>query len=773
MGDVATNHLPRSVAFLGNHTPRQCGIATFTADLSGAIQTSSPALDCTVVAMNDPGKHYLYPEQVRYQIPAESLASYRRAADFLNVSAVDVASVQHEYGIYGGKAGAHLLTLLRQLSMPIVTTLHTVVANPDPSQRAVMDELCALSERLVVMSDRGADLLRRVHNVPQPKLEVIHHGVPALPDCAESKKKLGLEGKRVLLTFGLLSPDKGIEYVIDALPEIKAHCADIFYIVLGATHPHVKEQHGEGYRLMLEARGQSLGVDSHLRFHDRFVSHAELVQFLAAADIYVTPYLNEEQITSGTLAYAIGAGKAVVSSPYRYAEEILADGRGRLVPARSSKALAAEISELLEDDRSKAELERRALEFGSRMQWPVIATAYLQCFARARESFSGRAAAVPLARGPQDKPRALPELSLDHLRAMTDDTGLLQHAVHAIPRYEDGYCLDDNARALVLMVSLEDVRGEAPSRIRSLSTRYLAFVRHAFDPEIGRFRNFMSYTRCWTERYGSEDSHGRALWALGVVGARTSDSGRRAVATELFKNALPAATAFTSPRAWAYSLLGVAEYVRSQGQGGRVGSLGRELAERLLGLFRSSAHKDWPWCEDRLTYCNARLPEALLLSGQWMGDETMLATGLRSLDWLAAIQTADDGLFAPIGSDGFFHWGRSKSGFDQQPVEACGAVAACLLSHRITGEEKWRVRALQAFNWFLGKNQLDEWVYVPATGGCRDGLHPDRPNENQGAESTLSFLMALLDMRQSDHLFEARSVSRATVLRAGASEVAS
>jgi hypothetical protein len=657
--------------------------------------------------------------------------------------------------------------------MPIVTTLHTVVANPTPSQRAVMDELCALSERLVVMSNRGADLLRRVHNVPQPKLEVIHHGVPALPDCAESKEKLGLEGKRVLLTFGLLSPDKGIEYVIDALPEIKAHCADVLYIVLGATHPHVKEQHGEGYRLMLEARGQSLGVDSHLRFHDRFVSHAELVQFLAAADIYVTPYLNEEQITSGTLAYAVGAGKAVVSTPYRYAEEILANGRGRVVPARSSKALAAEISELLENDRAKAGLERRALEFGSGMQWPVIATAYLQCFARARESFSDRAAAVPLARGPQDKPRALPELSLDHLRAMTDDTGLLQHAVHAIPRYEDGYCLDDNARALLLMASLEDARAEAPSRIRSLSARYLAFVRHAFEPESGRFRNFMSYTRRWTERCGSEDSHGRALWALGVVGARTGDSGRRAVATELFENALPAASDFTSPRAWAYSLLGVAEYVQSQGHDGRVGSVGRELAGHLLERFRSSAHREWPWCEDRLTYCNARLSEALLLSGQWIGDETMITTGLRSLDWLATIQTTDDGLFAPIGSDGFFHRGGSKAGFDQQPVEACGAVAACLLSYRITGDEKWRTRAQQAFNWFLGKNQLDQWVYVPATGGCRDGLHADRPNENQGAESTLSFLMALLDMRQSDHSFTARGANRAAALRTRVSEVVS
>ncbi|MBK8011624.1 MAG: glycosyltransferase family 4 protein [Deltaproteobacteria bacterium] len=773
VGNVATHHVVRTVAFLGNHPPRQCGIATFTADLSGAIQTSSPALDCTIVAMNDAGKHYLYPEKIRYQIAEESLASYRRAADFLNVSAIDVLSVQHEYGIYGGKAGAHLLTLLRQLRMPIVTTLHTVLANPNPSQRALMDELCALSERLIVMSERGAELLRRVHDVPQLKLEVIHHGVPVLPDCAASKKKLGLEGRRVLLTFGLLSPDKGIEYVIDALPEIRAHCADVLYIVLGATHPHVKEQHGEGYRLMLEARGQSLGVDSHLRFHDRFVSHAELVQFLAAADVYVTPYLNQEQITSGTLAYAVGAGKAVVSTPYRYAEEILADGRGRLVLPRSSSALATTITQLLKDSRAKADLERRALAFGGRMQWPVVAAAYLQCFERAFRGHSSRTSTYARVKAPREKTRTLPELNLDHLYAMTDDTGLLQHAAHAIPRYEDGYCLDDNARALLLMAGLEEARAEAPSRIRSHFTRYLAFVRHAFDAESGRFRNFMSYTRRWTERCGSEDSHGRALWALGVVGAGTGDSGRRAVATEVFENALPAVAAFTSPRAWAYALLGVAGYVRSHGHEGRVGSQGRELATRLLDLFRCSAHKDWPWCENQVTYCNARLSEALLLSGQWMGDDTMLATGLRSLDWLATIQTEDGGLFAPIGSDGFFLRGGTKADFDQQPVEACGAVAACLLSHRITGDEKWRVRAEQAFNWFLGRNQLKEWVYAPATGGCRDGLHRDRANENQGAESTLSFLMALLDMRQSDQPFEARGATRTTALGASVCEVAS
>jgi len=726
-----------------------------------------------VVAMNDVGRQYSYPEQVRYQIPEESLASYRQAADFLNVNMVDVLSVQHEYGIFGGKSGAHLLPLLRQVRMPIVTTLHTVVANPSPSQRTVMAELCSLSERLVVMSGRGAKLLHDVHHVPADKIQTIHHGVPLLPDAVESKATLGLDGRRVLLTFGLLSPDKGIEYVIDALAKIREHCQDVVYVVLGATHPHVKEQQGEGYRLMLEARAHTLGVSQHVRFHDRFVSQAELVQFLSAADIYVTPYLNKEQITSGTLAYAIGAGKAVVSSPYRYAEEMLADGRGRLVPTRDSGALATEISKLLEDDQAKAELERRALAFGRDMQWPVVARDYLECFDRACREYSRRATGHVSSAVPREKPCALPELTLDHLRALTDDTGLLQHAVHAIPRYEDGYCLDDNARALVLMASLEEARSEIPARIRALSTRYLAFVRHAYEPESGRFRNFMSYARLWKEQCGSEDSHGRALWALGAAGARSADPGRRAVATELFENALPAAAAFTSPRAWAYSLLGIADYVQWRGHDGHVGSLGRQLATRLLELFHKFARKDWPWCEDRLTYANARISQALMLSGRWMGDEAMVVRGLTSLDWLAEVQSNAGGKFAPIGSHGFFQRGGTKADFDQQPVEACGAVAACLLGHRITGDDRWHARATQAFNWFLGQNQLNEWVYVPATGGCRDGLHPDRPNENQGAESTLSFLMALLDMRQSDQRGDTPASSRPAALTDIASEVVS
>jgi hypothetical protein len=520
---------------------------------------------------------------------------------------------------------------------------------------------------------------------------------------------------------------------------------------------------------MLEARGHAQGVDDHLCFHDRFVSQAELVQFLAAADVYVTPYLNAEQITSGTLAYAVGAGKAVVSSPYRYAAEILADGRGLLVPARSSKGLASEISRLLDDDQAKADVERRALAFGAAMRWPAVAQAYLDCFTSAAKAYSRQPPASFTASTYGERPCALPELNLTHLRTMTDDTGLLQHAVYGIPRHEEGYCLDDNARALTLMASVEEARIDTPAQVRSLSTRYLAFVRHAFEPGSGRFRNFMSYARHWKEPCGSEDSHGRAIWALGAVCARTGDSGRRAVATDLLERAMPKVTSFTSPRAWAYALLGIAEYVQAQGDDGSIASLGRELAGRLLNLFRDSARRDWPWYEDRVTYCNARLPQALMLSGRWMRDESMLSTGLRSLDWLATIQTRDDGFFSPIGSDGFYVRGGPRADFDQQPVEACGMVAACLLGHQMTGDVRWHTRALQAFHWFLGENQLRQWVYDPATGGCRDGLHRARLNENQGAESTVSFLMALLDVRESDRRIDAQATRSMAVVAAVAS----
>jgi glycosyltransferase involved in cell wall biosynthesis len=743
----------RKVALLGNHMPRQCGIATFTTDLSDAIRKEAAELDCFVVAMNDGGRRHAYPEQVRFEIAEAELTSYRRAADFLNVNMVDVVSVQHEYGIFGGKAGAHVLALLRELRMPIVTTLHTVLAEPSAVQREVMDELVALSERLVVMSAHGARLLRDVHGVRDDKITLIPHGIPSVPADHGNKDRLGVEGRSVILTFGLLSPDKGIEYVIDALPEILARHPETVYIVLGATHPHVKEQHGETYRLMLVRRAERLGVDSSIIFHNRFVRQDELVEFLRAADIYVTPYLNAGQITSGTLAYAVGAGKAVISTPYEYARELLAEGRGVLVPARDPAAIARAAIDLLGDEAKRRDVCERARAWGRPMAWPAVASSYLDAFGTAAASHSARRRSLFQLKTSPMRPAELLETNIEHLRRMTDDTGLLQHAAFNVPRYVDGYCLDDNARALLAMAYIEDAgSAEDVNVVRALASRYLAFVSAAFNEEQGRFRNFMTYSRKWTEERGSEDSHGRGLWALGAAVSRSSERGRQSQCGSLFHAALPAVETLSSPRAWAFALLGIDEYLRAFSGDSRVQQVRAVTARKLLELFRRASSKEWPWFEDRVTYCNARLSHALIASGARMGDDEMVAAGMRSLEWLWSIQVSNEGYFSPVGSKGFFVRGRSRAGFDQQPIEASAMISACLEAKRVGRDPRWDVYAKRAFNWYLGQNDLQQPLYDPATGGCRDGLHEDRVNENQGAESTLSFLLALSEMRLADRV---------------------
>ena len=739
-------------AILGNHLPRHCGIATFTTHLADALVEALPGADGFVLAMNDAGRRHAYPSRVRFEINEGDLTSYRRAADFLNVNRVDVLSVQHEYGIFGGKAGAHLLALLRELRMPVVTTLHTILSEPNPAQRLVLDELARLSERLVVMSASGAELLKRVHGVPQDRIDLIPHGIPRVPTDGRSKDRLGVEGKTVILTFGLLSPDKGIEHVIDALPAILAVHPETVYIVLGATHPHVIEREGEAYRLMLEARGQKLGVGASMIFHNRFVSQDELNEFLSGTDIYVTPYLQAEQITSGTLAYAVGAGKAVISTPYIYAREILGEGRGVLVPWRDSSAIAHEVIALLSDDIRRQAMCARAAAYGVGMTWPAVARRYVESFSRARAEDTRRRRTSFHAQTLASRPAGLPEISLRHVQAMTDDTGMLQHAAFSIPRYEDGYCLDDNARALLLMTLLDDAGSDDPLVVRTLASRYLAFVSHAFERASGRFRNFLSYARQWLEPCGSEDSHGRALWALGAVVGRASDPGRHSLAGDLFHSAMPAVTTFTSPRAWAYALLGIDEYLRAFGGDSSVEALRADLANRLLGLFQRTSRTDWPWFEPSVTYCNARLSQALIVSGSRMHRTDMTQAGIASLEWLLSLQSSPDGHFAAIGSNGFYERGATPAAFDQQPVEACATASACLEAYRVTGDAVWAVHGRWAFDWFLGQNQLHQWLYDTSTGGCRDGLHPDRANQNQGAEATLSFLLALHEMRASDRV---------------------
>jgi len=741
----------KRIAFLGNYLPRQCGIATFTTDLSNAIADSFPDIDSFVLAMNDDAPPRLYPPRVRFELSADDTQSYVRAADFLNVNSVDLLSVQHEYGIFGGKAGSHLLPMLRELRMPIVSTLHTILAEPNSHQRAVMQELTRLSERLVVMSNDGATLLRTVHGVPESKIDVIPHGIPDLPPAGSSKDRLGVEGRKMLLTFGLISSDKGIEYVIQALPAIVEQHPNVVFVVLGATHPHVRAEHGESYRLSLEILAQELGVADNIIFHNRFVSDEELTEFLAAADICITPYLRPDQITSGALAYSVGAGKAVISTPYRYATELLAGDRGKLVPWRDSPAIASAVIALLGDDVERRAMGARAGAMGQEMRWPAVARRYFGSFVRAHGEHAERKRSAFVAKTLAERPAGLPELNVEHLRLLTDDTGLLQHARYTVPRYSDGYCLDDNARALLIMTLIEEA-GTEVSGMRGLSARYLAFVGHAFNETTGRFRNFMTFPRAWTEESGSEDCHGRALWALGAAVGRSHNPGTRSLAADLFHSALPAVSAMRSPRAWAYSLLGMDDYLLAFEGDRSVEGQRSELAERLLAMYESTSGHDWPWFEERVTYCNARLSQAMIVSGARMSNPPMVAAGIASLNWLLSIQQSKLGNFAPIGSNGFFERGGVTATFDQQPVEACSIVSACLTAHRVTGDPCWSEHARGAFNWFLGQNDLDVVLYDASTGGCRDGLHSDRANENQGAESTVSFLLALLEMRSADRL---------------------
>lgn len=745
----------RRVAFLGNHLPRQCGIATFTTDLNEAVGEAFPGLERMVLAMNEESRHHAYPEQVRFEIAASDVASYRRAGDFLNASNVEVVSVQHEYGIFGGKAGSYVLALIRELNAAVVTTLHTILPEPSEQQRAAMDELTRLSDRLVVMSDQGSELLQKVHGVPAAKIDVIPHGIPNVPFSWDGKDRLGLSKKRVILTFGLLSPDKGVEYVIDAMPEVLSKHPSAVYVVLGATHPHIKEGQGETYRSMLKSRAQKLGVSASVIFHNRFVGKGELTEFLSAADIYITPYLKPEQSTSGTLAYAVGAGKAVISTPYLYARELLADGRGILVPWRDPQAIAAEINGLLGSDGKRLALRQRAAEYGRAMVWPQVARSYVRSFEVARTEHADRSRALLRAKALRERAAGLPEISHEHLARLTDDTGILQHAAYSAPRYEDGYCLDDNARALLLTTLLEEVGTNDLRLIRGLGMRYLAFVNYALDATGTGFNNFMSYDRTWEEGQLSEDGHGRALWALGTVVGRSEDAGRRSLAESLFRATLPKSLEFSSPRGWAYAILGVHEYLRVFRGESRVESVRAALAERLLGLYRRTSAPEWPWFEDIATYCNARLSEALIVSGHWMGNDEMKDAGLASLRWLVSVQCAEDGTFAPIGSSGFYPRGGVKSAADQQPVEAASMVSACLLAARVTHDHRWTEEAQRAFHWFFGQNVLHRSLYDPSTGGCRDGLHTDRPNENQGAESTLSFLVALVEMRAAEQAAKA------------------
>ncbi len=743
----------RKIAFVGDHLPRKCGIATFTSDLLAAVAAAHPQSQCFSVSVNDIQGGYEYPEVVRFEIEEQDLSSYLRAADFLNISDVDIVCLQHEFGIFGGPAGGHILALLRELRMPVVTTLHTILREPKVDQRRVMQELVTLSTRLVVMAERGRQMLQEIYQAPPAKIDLIPHGIPdvGFVDPTYFKDQFGVEGRVVLLTFGLLSPNKGIEYVLNALPHILAEFPDVVYIVLGATHPNELREHGEAYRLSLEILAKKNKLEKNVIFYNRFVELENLKEFIGAADLYITPYLNEAQITSGTLAYTFGAGKVVVSTPYWHAAELLAEDRGVLVPFGDAPAIAREVIGLLRDDTRRHAIRKNAYKLGREMVWSNVARLYMRSFELSQIEGTARSRKSLATKTLDQKPRELPELKLSHLSRMTDSTGIFQHAIFTVPNFSEGYCTDDNARAFILAVLLSEL-GEEPERVRTLATTYAAFLHHAFDLRVKRFHNHLSFDRRWLDEQGSEDCQGRALWALGVGVGRSPYRSFQIMAGQLFALALPALTEFTSPRAWAFGLIGIHEYLRRLSGDSLVNQTRETLTSRLMELFERTAQPDWRWFQEDLTYDNAKLPHALILSGRATGQQAVLERGLQALRWLTELQISEKGHFRPIGTNGFYRRGGMRANFDQQPIEAQAMVSACLEAYRATSDLWWYEQAQRAFDWFIGWNDLGLELCSPKTGGCRDGLHVDRVNRNQGAESTLAFLLSLAEMRLAQNM---------------------
>ncbi|MFC7337343.1 glycosyltransferase family 4 protein [Haloferula chungangensis] len=738
------------VVLVGNHPPRQCGIATFTRDLREALSEARPQRELPVVALTDPGQNYDYPDEVRFEIHQDEARDYEDAGRFISLTGAGVISVQHEFGIFGGHAGEELLRLLSATETPVVSTLHTVLAEPDDHQRRVFRKLIERSARLVVMSRKGREILRDVWGVEDWKIAEIPHGIPDLPfvDPSFHHERFGLIGRKVILTFGLISPGKGIEDGIRAMAEVVKTHPEVCYVIVGATHPALIRECGEEYREELEALVQELGLEGNVRFENRYVDFDELQEWIGAADIYLTPYLNSAQITSGTLAYCYGSGKAVVSTPYWHAEELLGSGNGRLVGFRDPEGIAKAIRELLDDPASCLMMRKRAFLEGREMIWSRVAERYHALFDEVASEGSPVAASVvrPSSASPRSEEPAL-EWNFDHVLRMTDSTGMFQHARYALPWFDHGYCTDDNARALILCTQLEDEESFV-SELDRVRTAAAAFLDAAFDRERKRFRNFMSFDRRWMEESGSEDSHGRAVWSLGVTSAKTRSKALRGWAIDVFDAAFPTLVDFTSPRSWAFGLLGISDYLDTYPGDLKARRIAAELGAKLLDLYDRTADEDWRWFEDSVTYDNPRLPQAMMLAGEITDNARMKQVGLESLRWLMEHQQGSGGCFRAVGSPGYWERGGEPASYDQQPLEATAAVAACLVARRIENGRYWDKEAARAYEWFLGRNDLRTPLYDRETGGCHDGLQPSRLNRNQGAESTLAFWMAHADMRR-------------------------
>lgn len=738
----------RKIAFIGNYLPRQCGIATFTTDVRNAVADRFPEVECFVVPMNDQPGGYDYPGEVRFEVPDEEKPAYRRAADFLNFSNTEVVSLQHEFGIFGGDGGAYIIDLLRALKMPIVTTLHTILPELLPEHQPVMEELLEVSTRLVVMSHQGQQFLEEIYNVSPDKIDFIPHGIPDLPfvDPNFYKDKFSAEGKYTVLTFGLLNPLKGIENVLQALPQVIADYPNLVYIVLGATHPALLRKEGDAYRDSLKDLVKQLQLEDHVIFYNRFVELEELIQYIGGADLYITPYLNREQITSGTLAYAAGCGKAVISTPYWYAEELLAEDRGILVPFKDPKAIADKMLYLLKNEPERHAMRKKAYLLGREMVWKKVAQLYMKSFQKARQMRdSEKSFTVP--DFATNVPLQMPSISLKQLTRLTNSVGILHHSQLHLPNFSSGYHLKTNAQALRLMVLMDEM-GQTTEKIKDLEDIYAAFLQYAFVPEEKHFRTRLNIQHQWLEEESSEVSQGYALWALGTCVGRSSYRSLQTWATRLFNQVSPVLGETQSPLACALMLLGVHEYFRQFTGDRLVNQLRETLTEKLLNHFRHRLVEGEPWFENEDPVDCARLPHALILSGRWSCNNEATEIGLQVLSELVESQVTEEHYFHPIAS----LEDMEQISTEQFPSQASAMVSACIEAYYATQEKHWLTNTRLIFEWFLGRNSLNQSLYDSQTGGCYDSLQVDRLNLNQGAEATVAFLIALVEVYNSFEL---------------------
>jgi glycosyltransferase involved in cell wall biosynthesis len=747
----------KKVVFISSFPPRKCGIATFTSDLIDNITLAAKGeFEPLVVAMRSEDHKYSNP--VKFEIRQNVKSDYICAADYINFSHVDAVSVQHEFGLFGGQAGSYLSLLLNRLKVPVITTLHTVIDDPDEAHFKSLVDLCKASHRVITMNERGVGMLRNIYGIPSRKIKLIAHGIPDLPfvDSNYYKHKFNMEDHRTILTFGLLNKNKGIEVMLRAMQTIIKTDPSVIYIILGMTHPNVLKYEGESYRFGLQQMVKDLNLQEHVIFHNRFVDDKELHNFLCAADIYVTPYLSEKQLTSGTLSFAVGTGKAVVSTPYWAATELLADGRGKLVPFGNSRQMAREISEILKNDSLYYSLRRRAYEYGRSRTWPKIGQIYWKFFSSKRK-LPRILTKTKLSAAETISSIEVPEPSLDHLEKLTDDTGLYQHAKFTIPNREFGYCTDDNARAVIAMIRYFAHNPE-PKALKLLDT-YLSFVIHSQSSD-GSIKNFMDFDRTWRTDEPAHDAFGRVLWAFGAVMAKPPAPPYLLIAKDCFDKSVELVQK-QIPRGMAHSILGMSDYLK---QFPGAIDIKRQLelaADGLVTQYEESHYPDWQWFEDVLTYDNAVLPHALYVAGLTLGNKTYREVADITCEFLLE-NTFNGTHFSFIGCKGWYERGEEKATFDQQPIEAAGTLMMLGAAYEATKNKRFLALQRKAFDWFLGQNDMHIPLYDFRTKGCNDGLTPDGVNTNQGAESTLSLLLSLLAMVESYAVVDKAKTSKST-----------